>query len=156
MRKFISTLACLSAVAAGSLAFAQPASAGGYGCSGSEIGKYGVGLPISSPSPNHVGDIRVYYDASTGMNCAVAVKNANSGYGEATYVQIGIDRCVAGTRPGTRCTVDGTDDYDNGWFKYYAGPVSINAAGRCIVIYAEIFNTKGESGYRNTYAVHCG
>jgi hypothetical protein len=155
MRRALSAIICFSAIAAGGIAFAPSASAGGYGCSGSLIDTYKVNLPISSTSPRHISTINLYYDSATGKNCAVNVKTAAGGAGTSTYMQVSIDRCIAGSRPGVRCTID-IDDYDGGYFKTYAGPVSINAAGRCISLFAETVNTKSEIGNYKVNATHCG
>ncbi|MFG2876508.1 hypothetical protein ACGFYU_16215 [Streptomyces sp. NPDC048337] len=155
MRKFLSVAGCFAAVAATGIAFAPAANAGGFGCSGALIDTYAVNLPISSQSPIHVSTINLYYDASTGRNCASNVKTSGGGLGQSTYMQVSIDRCVAGSTPGYRCTID-DDDYDGGYFKTYAGPVSVNASGRCISLFAETFTPNGEHGDVHRNATHCG
>ncbi len=61
------------AVAAGFMAVTPGAAiAGGYGCTGTLVGTW----PVRSAVPNTLSDIQLYYDGSTGYNCAVNVKTA--------------------------------------------------------------------------------
>jgi hypothetical protein len=157
LRRTASTLACLTVIAAGGIAFASPASASGYGCSGSEIDTYTVELNQSSPTPGRdISKIHLFYDSSTKKNCAANVKTTAGGSGTSTYMQVNIYRCASHVKSGQRCDDIEADDTDNGYFKQYAGPVSIKAAGRCISVFAETFIPNGEHDSLDTYAVHCG
>jgi hypothetical protein len=80
-----------------------------------------------------VGALRVYYDPSTGKNCARMDHTRRTwGKSRMTYVYLRI--CRRNRRPGHRCR-GGTRGVANaGYFEYYAGPVITKrpARGRCI------------------------
>jgi hypothetical protein len=64
------------------------------------------------------GYISVYYNAATGRNCALTYTN-HPGVAQEIWVKIGL--------------WDSSTEYsDHGNYKYYAGPVSVAAAGKCI------------------------
>jgi hypothetical protein len=137
------------AVAAGSMA-ATPgtAIAGGYGCSGTLVNTW----PVRSAVPNTLSNIRLYYDASTGYNCAVNVKTAYySQFKDETSITIMREDWTEddNNRPGV------TIDSDGGEFSSYAGPVKIPAKGRCVMIDA-ITYYYDEVARKYTGAVACG
>lgn len=82
---------------------ASAATAGAYGCAGSQISSYPE-TPNGGASGTIYGHIYLYHDSSTGQNCAVSVATATGGYGTLTTKKAYIARCVAGTAPGSTCT----------------------------------------------------
>ncbi|MFE3138082.1 hypothetical protein [Streptomyces scopuliridis] len=101
--------------------------------------------------------IELYYDPATGKNCANNVRTASGGHGtDDGWMQIWIARCVAGSRPGVKCTLAANSlDSDYGNYKKYAGPVRVSASGRCIQMFAET-SFMGKFTRINVNAVHCG
>ncbi|MBO3742153.1 hypothetical protein [Actinoplanes flavus] len=81
------------------------------------------------------------YSSSTGKNCAVTLKQTNLGVKTLTDVYI---------IPET-----GTPDEDYGSFEYYAGPVYVNAAGKCIT-WGGFAVVSGTNHSYNSPWEHCG
>jgi hypothetical protein len=113
---------------------AGPAYAGGYGCTGSSVGSW-----VVYGSEGAAGDIHLYYDSSTGWNCAVVVKRTSHVfYGLATNMYIYMHNSAY-------------DDYhiknnwsdDSGMYKYYAGPVRVYGKNMCIWIEGAIAENSG-------------
>ena len=131
---------------------APSASAAGYGCPGSQIDTYA----IKSSGGTTYGTVHLYYNSSTGSNCAVAVANSTGGSGQAGWFRsVAIMRC-AETTPGGPCTtVSGTYKNDAGYYLQYAGPVTVTAAGKCIKVYGAMHK---DGAYAEGYskAAHCG
>ncbi|HVK24032.1 MAG TPA: hypothetical protein VM677_21980 [Actinokineospora sp.] len=94
-------------------------------CSGSIIGR----------TANSIGELVVYYNASTGYNCA-RMNHLGASYGVAASTSVDISKCTGTTKsnPGT-CTVVQSSQ---GSFSYYAGPVSTYAPNNCIRAWGEI------------------
>ncbi|EST27189.1 hypothetical protein N566_23440 [Streptomycetaceae bacterium MP113-05] len=129
---------------------AASAAAGNHGCSGSLIDSY----PVLDQGSTW-GTTYLYYDASTGDNCAVAVKSSGGYKGTASLTRVQLERCESST-PGTCGDTDASIE-DAGQYSYYAGPVVLNAAGRCLNISAEIWDpTQVEVARIDYTAVHCG
>ncbi|MFE5485709.1 hypothetical protein [Streptomyces sp. NPDC056527] len=149
-RKATAILGSLGMAAAFLVIGAPTASAGGYGCAGSQIATY----PVKYGSTTY-GNIHVYYDASTGNNCAVNVATTAGGYGKDKYMQVDISRCSE-TSPSATCHVE-DQDYEGYYpFKYYAGPVVIYANNKCINVSAEIKYNGNTATGTNYGADHCG
>ncbi|WP_329459855.1 spore-associated protein A [Streptomyces sp. NBC_01497] len=89
-------------------------------------------LPITT-----LGHVYLTYNASTGYNCVVTVRNTS---GSAVPMNAWISRSDATT-----------DTIDKGNFQTYAGPVYVHAAGTCID-WGGLIN--GYSAFREH--VHCG
>lgn len=137
------------AVAAGFMvATSGAAIAGGYGCSGNLVGTW----PVKSPVPNTLSNIRLYYDASTGYNCAVNVKTAY-------YSQFKFQTAVTITRqdfnPDDNYRPGVTIDSDSGQYWSYAGPVKIPARGMCVMVDAVTYYYD-EIAREYTGSVACG
>ncbi|GAA0655348.1 hypothetical protein GCM10009548_22270 [Streptomyces malaysiensis subsp. malaysiensis] len=134
-------------------ATAADASVAEYGCSGSLIDTY----PVRTSAGTTYGQIRLYYNSSTRRNCAVTLKNATGGYGTSSYASVTLYRCST-SKPGAQCDWrDETWDDDYGNFLYYAGPVSISAAGKCIRVFGQVSaNRPIATGDSGTGGVHCG
>lgn len=151
MRRLVSVLAATFAMAAATLAVAPAASAAGsYGCSGSLIDSY----PIQHASSTW-GTAYLYYDSSTGNNCAAAVKNSNGYRGTDTLTTVYMQRCSS-TTPGTCGSIEASDN-DSGQYSYYAGPAVVYAAGHCVQVTASIWDPS-HSDVATTVqnGVHCG
>ena len=140
-----------SSVALGGLAMAPAAHAGAYGCAGSQIGAYSV----TTSGGTSYGTAYLYYDSSTGKNCAVAVKNSTGGYGTSDYISVNLEKCT-NTSPASTCTLPGTrvHDDDGGNYLYYAGPVSISSPNNCIKLDAVIWKSNTFAQY-SSGAFHC-
>lgn len=149
------TLAALAALAlAITLASTSSAQAAGT-CPG--------GLIAHQPLTAGLGWLDVYYDGTTGRNCARVVSSAGT-WGVPKVMSVELVRCSS-TKPSQRCGTYDTSR-DRGTYKYYAGPVSISARGHCILAYGYV-QTSSSSGYAQlgrtsylegtpAYGVHCG
>lgn len=132
---------------------AAPAYAGGYGCAGSLVGSW----PIEGDE-GVAGNINLYYDSSTGWNCAVAVKSSGYVfYGLATNMYIHMNNSSYDDNH-----TKNNFDSDSGMYKYYAGPVTVYGKNMCIWITGGIADNSGpNSDYWNFYVrnvnrVACG
>lgn len=149
----------IAAVAAAALAVTgvvpvatAPHAAAATGCSGKliESRSLKVGKTI-------VGSMAIYYNAATGVNCA-KTNHGGVTWNKKAYTLIEIYSCRNRT-PGRNCDMD-KHAINSGNFKQYAGPVSVNAKGRCIAVHANIW-WKGDAtaysgGYRSLITTHCG
>ncbi|MBW5252331.1 hypothetical protein JGS39_25630 [Streptomyces sp. P01-B04] len=152
MRRVVTFLTAFTTILLGALTLAPSASAAGYGCSGSQIDSYSVITGSANGSVNY-GNVYLYYDSSTGYNCAVTVANSAGGNGVAKEMYISLIKCTQTTSTGT-CTLTSTRDEDKGNYLNYAGPVKIPAAGHCIQISGRIVY-KGKSA--GAFSIgHCG
>ncbi|GHF93989.1 hypothetical protein GCM10017667_25090 [Streptomyces filamentosus] len=151
--RIMATIAALASILGFALISAPAASAGGYGCSGGLIATY----PVKTSSGTIFGNIHVYYDSSTGRNCAVTVKTTAGGYGTSSFVSVTLAVCKTST-PGAFCDSAGQPTaYEGDHFNYYAGPVSVYAAGRCIHLYGQVSSVAPiATGQSGSGGVHCG
>jgi len=116
-------------------AVALPSSASAAWCSGTRIEH----LPIGSsdnrlPYGYTVAHLDVYWNGSTGKNCAMVVGYGQY-YGRLLGAGVGLRSCGE-TRPSRSCTTR-YEDHDYGQFHYYAGPVYVEARRRCIYAYGQ-------------------
>lgn len=128
------TFLLILVAALGLLAVAQPSLASAASsCSGSRIEHL-----AEDDSGMNYGYLDVYWNSSTGLNCAM--NNKTHFYGTATFTYAYISVCSE-TVPGGRCTRTAyQQDPPNGqtpWFSYYAGPVSVSAVHHCIYSFAQ-------------------
>ncbi|HET9172007.1 MAG TPA: hypothetical protein VFN97_21420 [Actinospica sp.] len=121
-RKTIS--ASLSVAALGAMLVAAPeasATSSGGSCVGSLISA----SPIIEDQGNNVGStlgyLNVYWDGSTGENCAI-LNSASSDWGQTKWMAV---QLFEKGNPSNSQT-------DANYYKYYAGPISVPGAGRCI------------------------
>ncbi|WP_329089483.1 MULTISPECIES: hypothetical protein [unclassified Streptosporangium] len=114
---------------------ATPASAAGP-CGGgyNRVGVY----PIPAGGAR-TGTLEVYYNSSSGKNCALA-------YGYGRYAGSKNRKQVAISLSGKTSWADA----DNGLFVHYAGPVYVSARGKCISLRGQV-----ASGVRQLYKAHC-
>jgi hypothetical protein len=123
MKKALSILGFTLTTLVGMLALAPAASAADYGCTGSRIDTY----PLNHGGSNF-GKIFLYYDSSSGTNCAVTVSSKAPGIRKHMLVQI--ERCRETVYTGNCDVVARVKDEGN--YESYAGPRSLSAAGHCI------------------------
>lgn len=130
--KFVKAATMISAsltVFGGFLIAAPAASATSSG--GSCVGQLISSSNVVEDQGNSVGTVlgylNVYWDSSTGQNCAV-LNSASSDWGQTKWMSV--DLYEAGNPYN--------DQSDNNYYKYYAGPVSVPGAGRCIYADANI------------------
>jgi hypothetical protein len=120
IKRALLSVASAAAMGAGVLAAtAAPASAASP-CGGSLLGNW----QISG------GYISVYYESSTGDNCALTYTNKP---GKAQHIMVEIDD-------------GGAAHTDSGTYSYYAGPVRVHAPGKCV-------NFEGEIGSGNVEGI---
>ncbi|TQF05420.1 hypothetical protein E6W39_28275 [Kitasatospora acidiphila] len=149
MRKFAVAGALALAAGGVTVASAGSASASGWGCSGSEVASYNV----VSGGGGTWSTVHLFWDSSTGYNCAVNVK-ASGLYGVQTITSVTIKEC-GGDTPSTCSNIVDTQDNTNEFY-YYAGPVKVNGQGHCIELSAYTENTLGEAAsYSSNGGFHC-
>ncbi|WP_405881064.1 hypothetical protein OG747_22110 [Streptomyces sp. NBC_01384] len=151
MKRIFGIIVAAFIMLGGGLVLAPSAFAGGYGCSGNQIDTYPV-----TYSGETFGNVYLYYDSSTGKNCAVTVSNSSHGYGSSKYMYVRVEKCQQTAPSGGYCTIYSPEVWDDngGDFLYYAGPVTVSAAGHCISVVGEI-SWQGHLG--DVQAVgHCG
>ncbi|MEV6111230.1 hypothetical protein AB0L59_01630 [Streptomyces sp. NPDC052109] len=149
-RKIVAILASVAAVIGFSILSAPAASAAGYGCSGNQIDSYSV----KTSGGSQYATIYLYYDSSTGKNCAVTVSTSAGGYGSSKPMGAWLYVCTQTSPSGTCSTT--TTQGDSGNYAYYAGPVSVYAAGHCILVDGSD-QWNGVTAYGSSGgASHCG
>ncbi|RBQ21376.1 hypothetical protein DP939_01260 [Spongiactinospora rosea] len=130
-RRSLSVLAAAGIALAAQVALPQAAQAGAYGCAGSLVGTWKVPLKDAlSGKTYYRSDIKLYYNASNGWNCAVLAKRPGlPRYGERTPLWIEMYN--------SRWAEDNWKnnyDQEQGKFKYYAGPVKVYGKNLCLSI----------------------
>jgi hypothetical protein len=123
VKRILTLLGLTLATLLGTFTLAPAASAGDYGCAGSQIDSY----PVRTDTRSY-GTIYLYYDAGTKKNCAVTV--SDFGYGTTKPMMVRITKCTERVYTGS-CTANGTAQ-DSGDYQYWAGPRSVSAPGHCI------------------------
>ncbi|NJQ00497.1 hypothetical protein [Streptomyces zingiberis] len=126
---------------------APQAHAGGYGCSGSLVGSWPVPMKdVLTGGTYYRSDVKLYYDASTGWNCAALVKREGPRYGEITPMSIFLfnGRCAEDNKKNN-C------DDDTGHYKYYAGPVKVYGKGMCIGFVARASDGRTSQDWKGDY-----
>ncbi|MFD4641565.1 hypothetical protein ACFWN2_29945 [Lentzea sp. NPDC058436] len=146
MTRLGKAIAVLSIAAAASVIAPMNANAAEYGCSGSLIDTY----KVKSNVGNHLSTIRLYYNASSGYNCAANVKTAyySQFKHDASIQLLNSDWAEDNHRPGYNI------DTDSGKFQYYAGPVKVYGKGKCMSVTAHTWYYD-EVGYGHGSG-HCG
>jgi hypothetical protein len=136
----------------GSLVLAPAASAAEYGCGGSRIDSYPITGQIPIGTDRTFGYIYLYYDSSTGKNCAVTVATETGGYGDSKPMYLRIDRCKEMVYTGNCAGTDSAKD--SGDYLYQAGPRSVSAANHCVRVVGKI--TYRRQVTSTTRIGHCG
>ncbi|RKS09156.1 hypothetical protein DFP74_4885 [Nocardiopsis sp. Huas11] len=138
MKKLTTKAAAVAAAAAiavsGVLVSASPAAAATYG------GECGSGYKVvNEDNVGSKGTVYLTYNSSTGRNCVVTKRHSP---GSAVVIEAGLSVSPAGNHWAA---------YEGGSFTSYAGPVYLNAAGKCVDWMGRIGGTEG--GERGT---NCG
>jgi hypothetical protein len=144
-------LAALALLAAGG---SSPAGAATGNCAGSLIESRNLVV-----GGKKVGELDVYYNRSTGKNCA-RMNHAGSTWGKKLKTRVWIGICSEREPTNGTCHYDpNTDAVDLGMYRYYAGPATtkVSARGRCIAAsgYLWIGGTRYAVGTR-PWVGHCG
>ncbi|MFC0542715.1 hypothetical protein [Kutzneria chonburiensis] len=151
MRKLApAAAAVLAMTGAVTIADTGTASAAGWGCSGSEVSD--SPYPVVGPAGSVFSYVHLYWNGSTGKNCAVNVKTGAL-YGTPTQTEIVLYQCAADT-PAAGCSATLAAS-DGGNFAYYAGPASIPGAGHCLVVQAWTDDTSGNEANFARGPFHC-
>ncbi|MEU8501287.1 spore-associated protein A [Streptomyces lavendulae] len=120
-RRVASAAGALALTAAATLAATGTAHAAGYN------GKCGTGYAlVESANIGSVGTVHLTWNASTGKNCVVTVRNSA---GPAVWMEAWVTRLATGG-----------GDVDNGSYTSYAGPVYIDGRNTCIAFGGTIGN----------------
>lgn len=127
---------------------AQPATSSHCSSLGSLVDSLDLRAPLLGPK---IGEIDVYYNSSTGYNCAYTYSSGAS-WGVSKYMGIYIAAC-AQTTPSGYCDYTSVDE-DYGFYSYYAGPVGVYARGHCIFFEGTIYWNGYESSLEKVG--HCG
>ncbi|SDK40478.1 hypothetical protein SAMN05421874_107216 [Nonomuraea maritima] len=129
--KFVPKVVAAAALA-GSVLVAVPAHAStAYtpeGVCGAGFARVADGAKPVKDGKDTYGYVYLMYNRRTGYNCVVTIKT--SYYRTPTYTTAMLR--VQGSKPVT----------DAGKFKYYAGPVKLKAAGKCVAYWGTIRNTR--------------
>ncbi|NBE95807.1 spore-associated protein A [Nonomuraea sp. KC401] len=103
---------------------AAPATAAG--CSGTHLDNWSI----------TGGYIAVYYNSSTGKNCAMTYTNKP---GTKQYIRVDISASGGGSQT------------DRGSYTTYAGPVSVSAKGKCISFAGQVGSGRPLEGVTDVY-----
>lgn len=147
MRAPLVLIAGLGLVAGGSIAAAPAAQA-------TQTSTSCIGTLVSSEPFYYVSNQifawqNVYWDASTGENCAI-LQSGNMDWGVAKPMSIAVYTCATDTGPRFKgddvcAQLAGTKvETDEGNYSYFAGPVSASGAGHCVEVEASV-SYNGES-----------
>lgn len=144
--------ASVALIVSGMAVATAPQAQAASGCSGSLIESRTLKVGKTT-----VGSMALYYNASTGMNCA-RTNHGGVTWNKKTYTLIEIYACK-NTTPGRNCVL-GKHAIDSGNYSKYAGPVSVYGKGKCIAVHANIW-WKGDAtvysgGYPALFTTHCG
>lgn len=147
----------LAAASAVTVTAAGTASASGWGCPGNEVS--GSPYAVTTTSGAVYSYVHLFYDPSSGDNCAVNVKTGSL-YGTPTLTKVKLSVC-SDTAPNTSCggwNLPSQEDPANNstLYAYYAGPVTVPGSGHCIAVYAETDRTASDFATYWSGAYHCG
>lgn len=154
-RRIVRGVLAVATAAVASVVIAPPVAsyAGGYGCTGTLVGSWTVTGDEGVDS-----DIHLYYDSSTGWNCAVNVKRSSYVfYGMATNTYIYMNNSALDDNHTKNNFAS-----DSGMYKYYAGPVKVYGKSMCIWIEAGDADVSGPNAQywnfdvRDVNRVACG
>jgi hypothetical protein len=124
MRRVLAPLAALGLLTTALILAPTAADAADGNCAGSLVVHKNLVY-----NDTKIGELDVYYNASTGVNCAKMNHGGpTAGVARDTYAYIA--KCQATSPTGTCVVLD--DDVDRGNFSSYAGPVKVTAGTHCI------------------------
>jgi hypothetical protein len=151
---FAGGLTTLAVLAILSIGGASPVGAASGNCAGSLVESRNLNV-----AGEKVGELDVYYDSSTGKNCA-RMNHAGSTWGKPLMTRVWIGICSETTPGNKTCHYDpNTDAVDKDVYSYYAGPATTktSARGRCIAAsgYLWIDGTRYAVG-TDPWVGHCG
>ncbi|HEV2637797.1 MAG TPA: hypothetical protein VGX23_21770 [Actinocrinis sp.] len=159
-KNFTRTLALTSAAAlsAATISLAAAPSAQATQTSSSCVGTLVQDTPlIGQSSGKTLGYAELYWDASTGQNCAMT-ESSSATWGVPKYMGVWLTRCLTDTPSSTVvCAPEDSNTpkaYNDGTFSYYAGPVSVPGAGHCVAFMGEIAYANDEAVY-DSPGSHC-
>ncbi|MEV6013630.1 spore-associated protein A [Streptomyces sp. NPDC051976] len=151
VRRFAPVIAAVLTMAgAATIAGTSSASADGGYCTGNEVAD--SPYPVTTSTGAVYGYLHLYWNASTGTNCAVTVKTGALA-GPRTYTSVNLAAC-AGDTPDA-CSTWVEDSPDGGYYTSYAGPVSVKGAGHCVELSGEISNNSGVWASVRKGPFHC-
>jgi hypothetical protein len=117
-------------------ALIAPATAAWAGDSGSCSGTLVIHKNLNY-SGTKIGELDVYFNSSTGVNCA-KMNHGGPTWGVARETWAYIGKCEETNPTGTCHLVTDDKDLDPD-ARYYAGPVSVNAGNHCITASGYIY-----------------
>ncbi|MER6950692.1 hypothetical protein ABT294_42410 [Nonomuraea sp. NPDC000554] len=133
LRRILTVLTAAASASAVTVTMPTAANAGAYGCRGSLVGTWPVPMKDALNGGTYYrSDIKLYYNPSSGWNCAVLVKRPGKPrYGEKTpmFVEMYNGRWAEDKWRNNH-------DRDNGSFRYQAGPVKVYGKNMCVDILA--------------------
>jgi hypothetical protein len=157
-RRLAVGVAMVLSVGSGVTLPATQADAAGWGCSGTEVS--GSPYDVATASGAVYSSVHLYWDGSTGTNCAVNVKTGGL-YGTPTYTDVTLASCAEDGPEGAdaaQCTAatSRTDPPGTGTaYGYYAGPVQVPGAGHCLVLEATTLDTNSVRARFQSRMFHC-
>jgi hypothetical protein len=118
-------------------------------CSGSLIGN----IAVKSGSTTY-GTLKLYYNSSSGNNCARLDRVVN--YGTQKGMILDLYACGSGWS-ASKCHQDFYDvGQDSGQYGQYAGPVTVYGKGRCILVDASVQAANNSWANYHSPVFHCG
>ena len=144
----------MAVIAALALTGSPPAGAASGQCAGSLIESRNLNV-----GGKKVGELNVYYNRSTGKNCA-RMNHAGSTWGKKLMTRVWIGICSEKTPGDKTCHyAPDADAVDKGRYRCYAGPVTTkaSAAGRCIAASGYLWiGGKRHAVGTKPWVGHCG
>jgi hypothetical protein len=125
-------------------------------CSGRLV--YSDSFALQSDPSTKLFELDVYWNASSGTNCAKAV-HLGPTWGQSAYTEVEIEEC-AETTPGPCHAIAKARDARD--YRYYAGPVSVPGRGHCMVAAALLiwnglpYGLDTRPNHHGTVGSHCG
>ncbi len=138
-------LVAATAAAAVALPAAEAQAGNPYTATGVCGAGYGVidSHNITGPKGGVLGTAVLTWNSATKKNCAVMLKRR--AVGTATWSEVSL------TKKGGNYTAQ------DGFFKYYAGPLYVKAPGTCVSYGGRMRDAKGNGGgWITPFPVHCG
>lgn len=113
---------------------------------------------VGDVSGKTLGYAELYWDASTGQNCAMTVSSSAT-WGVSKVMGVWLTRCLTDTPSSTvACAPEGSNTpskYDDNTYSYYAGPVSVPGAGYCVQFMGEIVVNNNDEAIYDSPGAHC-